>query len=97
MSATLTNPNVLTMEEAAAYLRLPEEIVFLLVTHQGLPGRQIGTEWRFLKAALDDWLRRPSDKEILLRQAGALADDPSLSDLLADIYQRRGRPEVEDD
>ncbi len=50
---------VLTLAEAAAYLRLSEDDVVRLVHGQGLPGRLVGKEWRFLKPALQDWLRSP--------------------------------------
>src|SRR5947209_2818604 len=43
---------VLTLSEAAAYLRVAEAEVLRLVLLQELPGRQIGNEWRFLKAGL---------------------------------------------
>ena len=59
-----------------------------------LPARRVGDEWRFLKSALVEWLRRkPTPKEVLLQQAGALADDDTLPELLASIYKARGRPE----
>src|SRR5437867_3705060 len=44
--ATLTE--VLTLAEAAAYLRVSEADVVRLAQQQDLPGRLIGTEWRFL-------------------------------------------------
>ena len=42
--------------EAAGYLRLPEAEVVGLVHSQGLPGRCVAGEWRFLKAAIQHWL-----------------------------------------
>jgi len=50
---------VLTLAEAAAYLRLAETEVIQLVGTQDLPGRSIGSEWRFSKWAIEDWLRTP--------------------------------------
>jgi excisionase family DNA binding protein len=47
---------VLTLAEAAAYLRLAETEVVDIVHEQGLPGRCIAGEWRFLKAAVQRWL-----------------------------------------
>jgi excisionase family DNA binding protein len=87
---------VLNLSEAAAYLRLTESNVLRLVDEQGLPARQLGNEWRFLKAAIQDWLRtgpppRPS-KEAQLAVAGAWKDDPYVEEELQEIYQRRGRP-----
>ena len=95
MSQVAENTEVLTLEEAAAYLRVSPEAVTRLVVQQALPGRLIEGEWRFLRAALADWLRERSSKAILLSQAGALADDDSLAELRASIYRERGRPETE--
>src|SRR5205809_3543948 len=81
---------VLTLAEAAAYLRLPEAEVVRLVREQGLPGRPAGAEWRFLKAAIQDWLKappaRPSNKEVLMSLAGIWKDDPTIDDMLKEIY-----------
>lgn len=89
-------PEVLTLEEAAAYLRVPESDVLDLATKHGLPGRKIGDQWRFHRKGLADWLLRPSGKERLLRHAGAMKDDPDLGPMLERVYQDRGRPMTED-
>ncbi|MHB1424180.1 MAG: helix-turn-helix domain-containing protein [Gemmataceae bacterium] len=47
---------VLTLAEAAAYLRWSEQDVMALVHSQGLPGRYLLGQWRFLKSALQQWL-----------------------------------------
>lgn len=92
-------PEVLTLAEAAAYLRVPEAEVVHMVGPRGLPGRLIGSEWRFSKTALEQWLGtppRPSTKESLLALAGAWKDDPYLDEMLAEIYRQRGRPMTEE-
>lgn len=86
--------DVLTLEEAAAYLRVPPEALLHQVTQGNLPGRKIDETWRFLKAAIDDWLRLQDSRTLLLQQAGAFADDESLADLRTAIYQARERSEV---
>jgi excisionase family DNA binding protein len=48
---------VLTLAEAAGYLRVPEHALIELVAEQAVPAQKIAGEWRFLKRALDDWLR----------------------------------------
>jgi excisionase family DNA binding protein len=91
--------DVLTLAEAAAYLRLPESEVANLVHTQGLPGRAVGAEWRFLKTALQDWLRTPSikgSKEAMLSIAGSWKDDPFRDDMRKEINRIRGRPIIED-
>lgn len=93
----ITLPDVLTLEEVSAYLRLPIEAVLRQASQGNIPGRKIEDDWRFLKAAIDEWLRSQSSRIILLQQAGALADDDSLAELRANIYQTRGRSEVDEE
>jgi excisionase family DNA binding protein len=89
---------VLTLSEAAAYLRVSAKDVLRLANRRELPGRQIGKEWRFLKAALRDWLRpteQVSGKEAFLAFAGAWKDDPDIEEIVRDAHRRRGRPMME--
>jgi excisionase family DNA binding protein len=86
-------PDVLTLDETAAYLRLPKETVEKEAARGLIPGRRIEDTWRFLKAALDEWLRSQDSRAVLLQQAGALAEDDQLAELRAIIYAERGRPE----
>src|SRR5712692_7242525 len=91
---------VLTVSEAAAYLRVAEADVLRLVHLQELPGRQIGNEWRFLKAGLQDWLRTParkSGKEAFLALAGAWKNDPDIEEIVREAHRRRGRPTAENE
>lgn len=92
---------VLTLAETAAYLRLPERDVIAAVTTQGLPGRLVDGEWRFLQTALQQWLSvsQPTAemrKAAMLAFAGAWKDDPYLEDMVEEIYRQRGRPITED-
>lgn len=96
MNQTMMMPDVLTLDEVANYLRLPKETVERQARHGQLPGKKIEDTWRFLKAAIDDWLRSHDSRDILLHQAGALADDEMLAQLRATTYAGRGRPEVEE-
>jgi excisionase family DNA binding protein len=91
--------DVLTLAEAAAYLRLPDTEVVELVQMQDMPGRRAGTEWRFLKSAIQEWLSRPQpkySKEAQLAAAGSFKDDPDLLAIVEDAYRKRGRPITED-
>ena len=96
MNQVNTAPEVLTLEEVANYLRLPKEIVERQALQGQIPGRRIEDAWRFLKAAIDDWLRSHDNRTILLQQAGSLAEDETLAELRAAIYTKRGRPEAEE-
>jgi excisionase family DNA binding protein len=88
-------PDILTLEEASLYLRLPVETVVSQAIKGNIPGRKIENDWRFLKVAVDDWLRSKSSRQVLINQSGALADDDSLEILREQIYQQRERPEVD--
>jgi excisionase family DNA binding protein len=92
----VTAPDVLTLEEASAYLRLPSETVVSQASEGNIPGRKINNDWRFLKLAIDDWLRLKNSSSVLLAQAGALADDESLDRLRESIYQARERSEIDE-
>jgi excisionase family DNA binding protein len=87
---------VLTLAEAAVYLRLSEAKVVDLVLLQALPGRCIGGEWRFLKAAIQHWLATapPSwetRKAAILELAGKYKDDPDLERIVAGACRQRVR------
>jgi hypothetical protein len=88
---------VMTTEELAEFLRVPEAIVRQYAGRFHIHGRQIGPEWRFWRIAIQDWLRGRTGKEALLSQAGAFEDDAEdLAELRAAIYRDRGRSEVEE-
>ncbi len=89
-----SNGDILTLSEASAYLRLPEEELKRLAREGGLPGREIGKEWRFFKAALQSWLstpRRTPGTQAILAMAGKFKDDPFLDEIIREVYRQRGR------
>jgi excisionase family DNA binding protein len=89
---------MLTLSEAAEYLRLSETNVPRLVEQQGLPARRAGNKWRFLKAAIQDWLRTgppPSNKDAWMALAGAWKDDPYPDELRQEIARQRERLQAE--
>ncbi len=86
------SPPVMDLADAARFLKLPARTVERLVTEQGLPGRRIGKEWRFLRAAIERWLE-PAKMQgtSLLDQFGALKDDPTYDQYLAQMQANRRR------
>ena len=50
------NLEVLTPQEAAELLQVDSEVVLELARAGELPGRELGGEWRFARAALLEWL-----------------------------------------
>jgi excisionase family DNA binding protein len=95
MSRNGTFPDVLTLAEAARYLRVPQATVRKRAQSGDIPGQQIDKDWRFLKSALQQWLSQPSSRSVLLSMAGAFKDDETLPELRKAIYAARGRPEVD--
>jgi excisionase family DNA binding protein len=49
---------VLTLDEAAALLKLPRDVVRHRADEGDLPGRRFGDEWRFSRVAVLDWLEQ---------------------------------------
>jgi excisionase family DNA binding protein len=85
---------VLTLAEAAQFLRLSQLKLRKLAQAGKVPARKVDNEWRFLKSALADWLLgKPDPTQALLQQAGLFKDDDSLPEILREIYKARGRPE----
>ena len=58
----LTDPDdVLTAQEAAAYLRVSLKTLYRLVAAKSIPGQKVGRSWRFRRADLIAFLQaRPS-------------------------------------
>lgn len=87
------NAAVLTLAEAAEYLRLPEDEVVRMVREQGLHARQVGSEWRFLTSAIDDWLRtgpQPlSNNAAWAALEGVWEDDPTVDQLREEMARHR--------
>ena len=95
MSQVINSHEVLTLEEAADFLRVSVETAEELAAQGTIPGRRISDEWRFLRSALEEWLCRPNYRLALINQAGALREDESLAEIRNAIYAERGRPEVD--
>jgi excisionase family DNA binding protein len=92
--------DVLTLAEAAAYLRLSQADVLDLFHSQNLPGRFTGSEWRFLKSAIQQWLSAGSPtlqtrKEAQLALAGKYKDDPDPMRISETARRHHDRPLAE--
>ncbi|MCU0569374.1 MAG: helix-turn-helix domain-containing protein [Oculatellaceae cyanobacterium Prado106] len=90
-------PSVLTLEEAADYLRLSPEVLVEQATAGKIPGQPIDNTWRFLKSALDHWLGHRDGRTILLQQAGIFAHDDTLEELQRQIDRDRQQSTFEMD
>ena len=50
-------PEILTLEQAAEFLQISTRTVQRLVRDGQMPGRQIGSQWRFEREQLRQWVR----------------------------------------
>ena len=79
-----TDAQLLTMHELASYLHLDEATVSKLVTAGKIPAIQLDRQWRFKRAAIDEWIEQQ-----LVGDDESFADVPDgmklpLEDLLPD-------------
>lgn len=48
--------NLMTLEEVADYLRLSKDTLYRMAGTGKLPASKVGSQWRFRKADVDQWL-----------------------------------------
>jgi excisionase family DNA binding protein len=49
-------PDLMTIEEAAEYLRVNPQTVYRLMQRKALPGVKVGHQWRIRRADLDTYV-----------------------------------------
>ncbi len=49
-------PEILSAEELAEYLEVNYRTILQMAREGRLPGRRVGSAWRFHKQAIDSWL-----------------------------------------
>ena len=49
-------PDVLTVTELAAYLKVPKSTVYKLAQEGRVPAQKVVRHWRFRREAIDRWL-----------------------------------------
>jgi excisionase family DNA binding protein len=62
---------VMTLEDAAGFLKVSETTVYQLLRDGQLKARKVGREWRFLKSALVAYLKEGAD----LSESKVMPDD----------------------
>jgi excisionase family DNA binding protein len=82
-------PNLITVKETAAYLRIPLPTVYYLVQRGQLPAVQIGGRWRVKKDMLDRDILRKEE------QAGqptvlVVDDDPGIQSMFKLFLKKQG-------
>ena len=53
----MTKPEILTLSQAAEFLQVSERTILRMLKDGRIPGRQVGSQWRFDRAQLRDWVR----------------------------------------
>ncbi len=48
---------VLTMMEASRFIRVSEKTLGIMARDGRIPAKKVGREWRFLRPALEEWLK----------------------------------------
>ena len=81
-------PDVLTLEQVSTYLQLSIETVATQAVNGNLPGRKIENDWRFLKVAIDDWLRSKNGLYLLNRSGdNIVSKTPSIGEMFSQLRQ----------
>jgi excisionase family DNA binding protein len=52
---------LLTTEQVARYLKVDKFTIYRLVTQQKIPAFKVGSQWRFKKKMIDEWLKANSN------------------------------------
>jgi excisionase family DNA binding protein len=89
-------PDVLTVEEAAEYLRVTRSTLPASARQGEISGKKIGRQWRFSRCALPDWLadrREVEEDRALARATEKALDDPDSQELMTEeeFMARLGR------
>src|SRR3990170_2095864 len=92
------NGRVLTLDEAASFLKVSKSTLYKLLESGKLSARKLGRAWRFNRSELEAWLRNPSPapQAILEPSVTTVAKSPArgvISDLLKE--ERTFRPSDE--
>lgn len=78
---------VLTLEEAAQYLKVAKPTLYRLLEDGKIPAFKVGNQWRFTRELIDKWLwdQLPKKKNVLV-----LNDDESVTTELKRIINSEG-------
>lgn len=67
----MTNPDLLTVEEAAALLRVHKSTIYRLLKAQRLPGAfRVGSDWRIVRNTLEKALQELMDLSYQVNNKG---------------------------
>ncbi|MBI2432211.1 MAG: PTS sugar transporter subunit IIA [Candidatus Hydrogenedentes bacterium] len=75
----MLNPEILTLDEVAQYLRVSQRTVYDWANKRLIPCGKIGTTWRFKRSEIDNWV----DQKLAGRPAAAQRSFAGLRDVLS--------------
>jgi len=55
---------ILTLKQVAEYLKCHTSTIYRLVKHGGVPHFRLGSDFRFQKSTIDDWIRKNSSAKV---------------------------------
>lgn len=65
----MTDDEILTIKDVAAYLKLNEKTAYRLVLDGKIPGFKVGGSWRFKKSEIKSWIEQQSKKDGLTKES----------------------------
>lgn len=68
MNGKTEYPEVLTMEQAATMLQVSTRTIQRMVADGRMPGRQVGSQWRFDREQLRQWVRGEAESPHVLEE-----------------------------
>lgn len=80
--------DLLTVKEAAEYLRLNYMTVYRLAQRGKIPASKVGGNWRISRDILDGWLK--SRSRVVEGRVLVVDDDTRVRDVLAEVASREG-------
>ena len=57
---SITESEILTLEEVAAYLMAGKRTIYRLAAARKIPAFKVGGTWRFSRAEIDAWIKQQS-------------------------------------
>jgi excisionase family DNA binding protein len=88
----MTYDGLMTVKEAAGYLRLNYMTVYKLAQQRRLPVSKVGGNWRFSKELLDRWMAQQAS--ITSNSILIVDDSPVIREILRDIVVKEGHTAV---
>lgn len=59
-STSISESEILTIKQVAAYLKVTERTIYRLASAKKIPAFKVGGTWRFSLADIDSWIKQQS-------------------------------------